>query len=275
MSRVLKVSSSGYYKWKKNKELIENKHQELDKNIKQIFDSSSGTYGSPRIAIALSTSDTSVSKNTIARRMQAMDLTARPKKKYVITTKSDHDFKVPENLLDRNFKVDTLNSVWVSDITYIRVANYWMYLTVILDLADRMVVGWSLSRDMTAYNTVIAAFKMAAINRGLTKSHQLLFHSDRGVQYACFDFVNMLKSYDCTQSMSRKGNCWDNAVAESFFKTIKVECLHKYIFGNQDILKTILFRYIEGWYNTVRIHSALDNKSPLMTFKLKSLCLAA
>lgn len=275
MSDVLKVSSSGYYNWKKNKESITNKHQELDKDIKQIFDSSSGTYGSPRIAIVLSESETAVSKNTVARRMKVMDLTARPKKKYMVTTDSDHGFKVPDNLLDREFNVDTLNSVWVSDITYIRVANYWMYLTVIIDLADRMVVGWSLSTDMKAENTVIAAFKMATINRGLAKSHQLLFHSDRGVQYACFDFVDLLKTYNCVQSMSRKGNCWDNAVAESFFKTIKIECLNKYIFGNQDMLRKIVFRYIEGWYNTVRIHSALDNKSPLMAFKIKSLCLAA
>jgi len=275
MSAVLKVSISGYYKWKKNKEVHRNKYQELDKNIKQIFDSSGGTYGSPRIALALVESDTAVSKNTIARRMQAMDLTARPKKKYVIATDSDHSFKVPDNLLDRNFKVDTPNSVWVSDITYIRVANYWMYLTVIIDLADRMVVGWSLSRDMTAYNTAIAAFKIAAVNRGLTKNHQLLFHSDRGVQYACNDFTKLLTTYKCTQSMSRKGNCWDNAVAESFFKTLKVECLNKYIFGNQDMLNKVVFRYIDGWYNTLRIHSTLGGISPLNAFKQKSLYLAA
>lgn len=275
MSKVLMVSSSGYYKWRNNKEVVSNKHQLLDKNIKDIFDTSKGTYGSPRIAIALTGSDTAVSKNTVARRMKIMDLTARPKKKYVVTTDSDHDFKVPDNLLNRAFNVDTLNSVWVSDITYIRVANYWMYLTVIIDLADRMVVGWSLSRDMTAKNTVVNAFNMAAAYRGLTKNHQLLFHSDRGVQYACHEFTNLLKAYNCTQSMSRKGNCWDNAVAESFFKTIKVECLKKYIFSNQEMIKKILFRYIEGWYNTRRIHSALDNKSPLATFKRKVVCLAA
>ena len=275
MSKVLKVSSSGYYKWRNNKEIVSNKHKELDKNIKHIFNCSGGTYGSPRIALALVESDTAVSKNTIARRMQAMDLTARPKKKYVITTDSNHSFKVPDNLLDRNFNVDIPNSVWVSDITYIRVANYWMYLTVIIDLADRMVVGWSLSRDMTAHNTVIAAFKIAAVNRGLSKSHQLLFHSDRGVQYACNDFIKILSNYECTQSMSRKGNCWDNAVAESFFKTLKVECLNKHIFGNQDMLKKIVFRYIDGWYNTLRIHSTLGGISPLNAFKQKSLCLAA
>lgn len=275
MSKVLMVSSSGYYKWRNNKDAVSNKHQLLDKNIKDIFDGSKGSYGSPRVAIALAESDTAASKNTVARRMRIMNLTARPKKKYVVTTDSDHDFKVPDNLLNRGFKIDTLNSVWVSDITYIRVANYWMYLTVIIDLADRMVVGWSLSRDMTANNTVITAFKMAAASRGLTKNHQLLFHSDRGVQYACHDFTNLLKAYNCLQSMSRKGNCWDNAVAESFFKTIKVECLNKHIFTNQEVLKKILFRYIDGWYNTRRIHSALDYKSPLAIFKLKSVCLAA
>ena len=275
MSKVLKVSSSGYYKWRNNKEMVFHKYQHLDKNIKDIFDHSKGTYGSPRIAIALAGSDTTVSKNTVARRMKIMNLTARPKKKYVVTTDSDHDFKVPDNLLNRAFKVETLNSTWVSDITYIRVANYWMYLTVIIDLADRMVVGWSLSRDMTAINTVIAAFKSAVANRGLTKNHELIFHSDRGVQYACNDFIKILRSYNCTQSMSRKGNCWDNAVAESFFKTLKVECLNKYIFGNQDILKKVVFRYIEGWYNTLRIHSTLGGISPLNAFKLKSLCLAA
>jgi transposase InsO family protein len=109
----------------------------------------------------------------------------------------------------------------------------------------------------------------------LTKSRHLLFHSDRGVQYACDDFTKLLKTYECTQSMSRKGNCWDNAVAESFFKTLKVECLNKYIFNNQNMLNNIVFRYIDGWYNTVRIHSTLGGISPLSAFKQKSLCLAA
>lgn len=275
MSKVLKVSQSGYYKWRLNKESLKDKCQKLDEGIKKVFDNSNGTYGSPRIAVELEKSDLAVSKNTIARRMQVMNLTARPKKKFVITTDSDHDYEIPDNLLDRNFTVQAPNTAWVSDITYIRVANYWIYLTVVIDLADRMIVGWSLSTDMTAENTVKAAFIMAALNRGLTKKHQLLFHSDRGVQYACNDFTQLLKAYNCTQSMSRKGNCWDNAVAESFFKTIKVESLNKYIFSDQAMLYKIVFRYIEGWYNTVRIHSTLGGISPLMAFKQKSLCLAA
>lgn len=275
MSKLLEVSESGYYKWKSNKRVRVDKYKELDKEIKRIFDSSNGSYGSPRIAIALEGSPVATSKNTVAKRMQAMNLTARPKKKYIVTTDSDHGFEVPDNILDRNFTVDSLNSVWVSDITYIRVANYWMYLTVVIDLADRMVVGWSLSGDMTAENTVISAFNMAAKNRGLCKNHKLLFHSDRGVQYACLEFVKLINSYDVTQSMSRKGNCWDNAVAESFFKTIKVECINKYIFTNKDMLIKVVFRYIEGWYNTVRIHSTLGGISPLAAFKQKVLCLTA
>ena len=204
-----------------------------------------------------------------------MNLIARPKKKYVITTDSTHGFKVPENLLDRNFKVERLNSVWVSDITYIRVASYWMYLTVIIDLADRMVVGWTLSKDLTANNTVMTAFKMAVKNRGVTKQDKLLFHSDRGIQYACNDFVDLLKQYNCIQSMSRKGNCWDNAVAESFFKTIKVECIDQYLFQSEESLFTVVFRYIEGWYNTMRIHSALGGMSPRDSFNFKTIGTAA
>lgn len=275
MSKVLKVSNSGYYKWVSNKTMIENKYKELDTKIKRIFKNSQGTYGSPRIAVELESTKEISSKNTVARRMQVLKLTARPKKKFVITTDSNHDFKVPSNLLDRNFNVEHVNKVWVSDITYIRVSNYWMYLTVVIDLADRMIVGWTLSKDMTAANTVIAAFKIAANNRRLKQSDELIFHSDRGVQYACNDFVDVLNVYNCTQSMSRKGNCWDNAVAESFFKTIKVECIYKYIFGNESLLYQTLFRYIDGWYNTVRIHSALGNISPLNAFNLKSLLLAA
>ena len=275
MSKVLKVSSSGYYKWKKDKSKSLKVSDELNAEIKKVFNMSQGTYGSPRIAQELENQDIVISKTTVARRMRSLNLTARPKKKFVITTESDHDYLIVDNILNREFEVEQPNKVWVSDITYIRVANYWMYLTVIIDLADRMVVGWSLSKDMTAYNTVIAAFKMAVFKRGLTDLSELLFHSDRGVQYACHDFVDILNQYNCTRSMSRKGNCWDNAVAESFFKTIKVEKLYKYIFKNEDMLKTILFRYIDGWYNTKRIHTSNGGKSPLDTFKSLTSCQAA
>lgn len=269
MSRVLGVSSGGYYKWLKNLGAKTEQLKALDSQIKVAFDNSFGTYGSPRVVIELGKKDVTVSKSTVARRMKLLKLCARPKRKFVCTTDSDHPFKVAENLLNRNFTVEQINKVWVSDITYVRVANYWMYLTIFLDLGDKMVAGWSLSSNMTAKDTVIKAFSNAVRNRGITKKDQLMVHSDRGVQYASAEFRKQLDEYHCIQSMSRKGNCWDNAVAESFFKTIKVEYLNKIIFNNKSMLEQAIFRYIDGWYNTVRIHSALGGISPLQASLLK------
>lgn len=274
MLKVLGVSSSGYYNWLNDRKLNKEKHKKLDEAITKEFNSSNGTYGSPRIQIELSKSSICISKNTVARRMIVLNLVARPKRKFVHTTDSDHDFRIPDNVLDRQFNVDKPNTCWVSDITYIRVANYWVYLTVIIDLADRMVVGWCLSKDMTAANTVISAFNLAVCKRGISKKHKLLFHSDRGVQYACNEFAQLLNQYNVTRSMSRKGNCWDNAVSESFFKTIKIESLNRYIFSSQSMLYTIVFRYIEGWYNTVRTHTNLGC-APYGAFIAKSSPLAA
>lgn len=274
MLEVLGVSSSGYYNWLNNREVKACRNKELDKLICKEFSSSKGTYGSPRICSQLKRSNIVTSKNTVARRMLELKLVARPRKKFVHTTDSDHKFPVPENVLNRNFDVAKPNTCWVSDITYIRVANYWVYLTVIIDLADRMVVSWCLSSDMTAVNTVIKAFNLAAEKRKITTRNKLLFHSDRGVQYACNEFVELLNHYNVTRSMSRKGNCWDNAVAESFFKTIKIESLNKFVFSSQSMLYTIVFRYIEGWYNTIRFHSALGC-SPVDAFISKSLNVAA
>ena len=194
--------------------------------------------------------------------MHRLNLVARPKRKYVLTTDSNHDLRVADNLLNRNFKVAQLNTCWVSDITYILVASRWMYLTTFIDLADRMVVGWSLSNNMTARDTVCAAFNDAVYKRRIAKISGLMIHSDRGVQYASSEFRSLIENYDCIQSMSRKGNCWDNAVAESFFKTIKIEALNRYRFKDAISLQKVIFRYIDGFYNTVRFHSALDGLSP-------------
>ena len=275
MSKVLGVSSSGFYKWKNNSPEREQEVVQLDKEITKEYEKSFKTYGSPRIAQALKQRHIVCSKTTVARRMQMLCLSARSKRKYVNTTDSDHAFKIADNLLDRQFQVAQINQAWVSDITYVRVANKWMYLTTMIDLADRMVVGWSLSKTMTTTDTVIQAFNLAVVNRGITKTSNLMVHSDQGVQYASKEFRNLLFKYGCVQSMSRKGNCWDNAVAESFFKTIKIEALNKYIFQNSHTLKSAIFRYINGWYNTTRIHSALGGISPLQAFKIKSFNLAA
>lgn len=275
MSKILGVSKSGYFKWQDSVSTKEEKNHKIKEAIKYEFKKSLYTYGSPRITQELNKKEIQISKSSTARLMKALKIEARKKKKYVITTDSKHKYHVPENLLNRNFKVDQINKIWVGDITYIRVNNSWMYLTIVMDLADRMVVGWNLSDNMTANDTTIAAFKKATIARNLKKEDQVMFHSDRGVQYACTEYTSILEEFNCTQSMSRKGNCWDNAVAESFFKTIKCEYIDNYKFQDQHSAKSMIFRYIDGWYNTKRIHSALDGKSPLEAFYEKVHILAA
>lgn len=269
MSKVLGVSNSGYYKWLKNQSDKTLQSRQLDEHIDKAFKKSHMNYGSPRIAQYLMEKGVQCSKTTVARRMQHLNLVARPKRRYVVTTDSDHDFKIAENLLQRNFEVEQINKFWVSDITYVLVSNRWMYLTTFIDLADRMVVGWSVSNNMTARDTVCSAFKDAVYKRGIAKNSELMVHSDRGVQYASKEFRSLIEKYDCIQSMSRKGNCWDNAVAESFFKTIKIEALNRYRFKDSMFLRKIIFRYIDGFYNTVRFHSALNGLSPLKASILK------
>jgi len=275
MSKVLEISRSGYYKWMKINENPKNMEDQLNKEIIAIFRRSKDTYGSPRIAIELNKKNIKSSKSTVARRMGSLRIYARAPRKFVVTTDSDHDYMVADNLLNRQFEVAELNTVWVSDITYVRMKDQWMYLTTMMDLADRMVVGWSLSDNMTAEQTVCAAFKTAVIKRGIKKKSNLMVHSDRGVQYASKEFKSLIDSYGCIQSMSRKGNCWDNAPSESLFKTIKVESLYRQKFKTKEQLKSVIFRYIDGWYNTVRIHSTLGGISPLETYLNKSIILDA
>ena len=260
MCQVFGVSRSGYYRWRKHRHTGEERYHELDQQIKDAFDQSGQTYGSPRISQELNRRQVQVSESTVARRMKALKIRVKPIKKYVLTTQSKHDQAVVPNLLDRDFYAPAPAMKWVSDITYFRVNRRWYYLTVIIDLADRYVVGWTISDNMSAAATTQAAFKRAVANR--PPKEELLFHSDRGVQYACDDFRVLLRNYNCKQSMSRKGNCWDNAVAESFFKTIKAECIAKHRFYSVDQAFSIIFRYIEGWYNTRRIHSSLGGLTP-------------
>lgn len=276
MSRVLGVSRSGYYKWLKISYSKE-RTLKLDEEIKEVFEQSKRRYGSPRVCKAVNKSrlDRKVSEATVARRMHVLKLVARPKSKYVHTTDSNHEFRVSPNLLNRNFDVEKVNTVWVSDITYILTDDGWRYLTVVLDLADRAVIGWTLSETMHAQCTVIEALKQAIHRRGIQPHGSLMFHSDRGVQYACDDFRALLAHYRITQSMSRKGNCWDNAVAESFFKTIKTEELNRLKTIKANTLNSLVFKYIEGWYNTQRIHSTLNGLTPWEAFYEKSLKLAA
>lgn len=220
----------------------------LEQEIRKAFQESKGIYGSPRITKALNEKRIKVSRPRVARIMKKIHLRSIAKKKLKVTTDSNHKFNVPENKLDRNFKTGTLGAVWVSDITYIRTKQVWLYLTTVIDLGDRKVIGWALSATMKAIDSVIPAFKMAQKNRPLTQ--ELIFHSDQGIQYACNEFRTLLEINSLiTRSMSRKGNCWDNAVAESFFKTLKAECIYQNKFVDKHQAAIVVVEYIEVWYN--------------------------
>ena len=202
-----------------------------------------------------------VSRVRVAKLMRTAGLKSKTKKKYRITTDSNHKYPVAENLLKREFNPDRINKAWVSDITYIRTKQGWLYLTIIMDLFDRQIIGWALSKTMHASVTVVPAWMMAVARRGITD--ELIFHSDRGVQYACNDFRKLLKRNTLvSQSMSRRANCWDNAVAESFFKTLKTECVYHQKYNTIIQAELSVFEYIETWYNKRRLHSSLGYLTP-------------
>ena len=257
MCKVLRVSRSSYYSWltrNPNRLIVEN--QELSDRIKKIYELSKRTYGSPRVTIKLHEEGFHVSRQRVARLMKKQNLKSIIRKKWVITTDSRHNYPVVENKLNRDFNVTRPGQVWVSDITYIKTFQGWLYLTVIIDLFDRKVIGWSFSRSLKAAHTTIPAWKMAVRNRPITQ--KLIFHSDRGIQYACHEFANLLSFYKLVErSMSRKGDCWDNAVAESFFKTLKVEHIYHHSYRTYKEAELSVFEYIETWYNTNRIHTTL------------------
>lgn len=260
---MLKVSSSGYYYWRKHpvgaRQL---KQSQLLDDIRQVHAESQSRYGSPRIADELRERGVKASRNRVARLMHKGAICSIMYKKYrVQTTDSAHDYPVAKNLLNREFTADKPGQKWVSDITYIPTGEGWLYLTTVLDLADRKVVGWSLSDSLKAADTSVAAWRMALKNRGI--DGELLFHSDRGVQYACTEFRDQLKGLPIVQSMSRKGNCWDNAVAESFFKTFKSEMVNHVDFQTRAAARLATFEYIEGWYNRRRKHSSLHYQTPI------------
>lgn len=263
MCKVLEVSRSSYYRWysggisKRKRETIK-----LTTAIKEVFEESKKTYGSPRITEELKRRDFVVSKPRVAKIMRLNNLRSKVKKKYRITTNSNHKHLISDNYLDRNFKPKALNDAWVSDITYIRTNEGWLYLTTIIDLFDRQVIGWSLSKSLFTNQTIIPAWKMATSKRRINDN--LIFHSDRGIQYASKEFRNYIKTNSLIlQSMSRKGNCWDNAVAESFFKTLKSELIYHHEYKTIEQAELAVFEYIEVWYNRKRLHSSLGYKTPL------------
>ncbi|OWP85501.1 transposase [Flavobacterium covae] len=272
MCKYLKISKNSYYKWLTTKDKIRQKASliVLKERIQYHFQQSKSVYGSYRIKKALERENIYYSRAYIAVWMQKMGLKSVLRRKYVITTNSNHSYPIAENKLNREFTSYQLGEKWVSDITYVRVNDNWNYLTTIMDLADRKIVGWQLSEDMTVENTIYKAWIKARENRNI--SDNFIFHSDRGVQYASKRMTCIFSfNRKITQSMSRKGNCWDNAVAESFFKTIKNECLNRYSFSSILSLYRCIDEYI-NWYNTERLHSSLGYKTPLeMEIYLKNL----
>jgi len=202
-----------------------------------------------------------LSRRRVARLMKKEDIQSQIRPKWVATTDSKHQLPVAPNRLDQEFSVDHLGQVWVSDITYIPSSQGWLYLTTIMDLADRQILGWSFSEGMRADQTVIPAWKQACQKRAINQ--KLIFHSDRGIQYACEEFCQLLDARPMVrQSMSRKGNCWDNAPAESFFKTFKAELPIEPTRYSYEKLRGVIFNFIEIWYNRQRLHSTLDYRTP-------------
>lgn len=262
MSEIFGVSRSGYYSWmsrEPSNRAKENRH--LRRRIKQIWLDSGKTYGSPRIHQQLLRDGETASRPRVARLMKKEGLQSQIRPKWATTTDSKHTLPVAPNRLDQDFSAGRLDQVWVSDITYIPGSQGWLYLTTIMDLADRQIVGWSFSEGMSADETIIPAWKQACQKRAIDQ--ELIFHSDRGIQYACEEFRKLLKARPVVrQSMSRKGNCWDNAPAESFFKTFKAELPIEPKHYSYNNLRGVVFNFIEIWYNRQRLHSTLDYCTP-------------
>lgn len=267
MSQTLGVSRSGYYRWcgrGPSERSLDN--ERLTKNIKQIWADSAKTYGSPRIHEQLLADGESLSRPRVARLMAEAGIASQIRPQWVVTTDSAHSLPIVPNVLDRRFTGWQLGQAWVSDITYLASTEGWLYLTTIMDLADRQIIGWSLADSMAAEATTIPAWNQACSRR--RPGGELIFHSDRGVQYACGAFTTLLAAEEVTQSMSGKGNCWDNAPAESFFKTLKAELAVDTGTCSYPQVRRALFHYIEIWYNRKRLHSSLDYRSPAQTEQL-------
>lgn len=264
MCPLLEVSPSGYYAWCKrppSERAIADERLLL--NIRIAHAKSDGDYGAPRVQRELKDAGIAVGTKRVARLMRHDGLTGRaPRRRRPRTTDSAHDHPIAPNLLARQFAVNgvALNQVWVSDITYVPTQEGWLYLAAVLDLASRRCVGWAM-RDTLDPEIAVSALTMAITTR--RPEPGVIHHSDRGSQYACADYRAVLAQHGMIASMSRKGNCWDNAVAESFFATLELELIMKHRWATRDDARRAIFRFIEGWYNRARRHSTLDYVSPV------------
>ena len=260
MCRVLDISPSGYYAWLRRPESRRvREDRRLLVEIKAIHKENRGVYGSPRIHAELKDRQMYHGKKRVARLMRENGIRAKQKKKFRATTDSRHSYPVAPNLLWRDFSASGPNQKWLADITYIWTREGWLYLAAIMDLFSRPIVGWSMSRRMTK-KLVLEALEMAVGRR--RPEPGLIHHSDRGSQYACGDYQRTLNGHGMVCSMSRKGDCWDNAPMESFFHTLKTELVHHRDYQTRNQAKTDIFEYIEVFYNRSRRHSSLGYMAP-------------
>ncbi len=268
MCRALSASHSGFYAWLKNLEQVsaqQKRRAVIDQKVKLIFNQKKQRYGAPRIWNELYRSGISVSPKTVANSMGRQELCAKAAKKFKATTMSNHRLPVAKNLLEQDFTATKPNQKWVSDITYLSTDQGWVYLSVIIDLYSRLIVGWAMSERIDK-QLVCDALQMALWRRKMPKN--VILHSDRGSQYCSNDYQEMIKKYGLLCSMSGKGNCYDNACAESFFHSLKVEAIHGERFKTREIMRQTVFEYIEVDYNRTRQHSANGYLSP-MVFEAK------
>ena len=263
MCRVLEVSRAGYYSWRDRKQSQRAvRDAELTREIRQIHTESEAAYGSPRVHAKLRSRGMACARKRVARLMREDGLKAVIKRRYCVTTDSKHAGAIAPNLLQRRFAPEAVgepDSVWVGDITYIRTYEGFVYLATVIDLYSRRVVGWSMSANRDAGFTVSAMRDAIASRR---PAPGLIFHSDRGKQYASSAFLSLLREHGIEPSMSRKGNCYDNAVAESFFGSLKREVINRRRWPTRSAARAAVFTYIEGWYNRRRLHTTLGFRSP-------------
>ena len=260
MCRLLSVSASGYYSWLHRKPSLKKRSDDvLSKKIKAIFEDEKGRAGAPRITKRLKNEGEFVGKHRVAQIMKKNGWRAKAAKKFKATTNSNHQLPVAPNLLQQNFYAHQANEKWVSDITYCWTEEGWLYLAVVLDLYSRKVVGWAMSERMTK-QLVIDALQMALWHRKPPSG--LVLHSDRGSQYCSKEYQKILKRHGLICSMSKRGDCYDNAAMESWNHSFKVEAIHGERFVTRDAVKKHVFEYIEIYYNRKRLHSMLGYQSP-------------
>lgn len=261
LCRVLEVSRAGYYAWKRHKK---SRHQAEDEALTdallQAHRQSRGTYGSPRLHATLRRNGKRHSRKRVIRLMKHAGLSASVRRRFRKTTDSNHRSPVAPNVLGRAFDVGPIQQVWTTDITYLPTWQGWLYLAVILDLGSRRVVGWAMSERIDT-ELVVSAFTMAC--QGRKPPPGLLHHSDRGSQYASSVYQKALADAGVVGRMSRKGNCWDNAVTESFFRGLNVECADQHTFQTHEQARRVIFEHIEVFYNRQRLHSSLGYQSPM------------